>query len=812
MTTRSICIHGHFYQPPRENPWLEAVELQDSAFPYHDWNERVTAECYAPNAHARLLDDQGRIARIVNNYARISFNFGPTVLSWMKVNAPDVHAAIQEADKQSQKRFSGHGSAIAQCYNHLIMPLANQRDKRTQVLWGIRDFQSHFERFPEGMWLPECAADTESLEVLAELGIKFAILSPFQAKRIRALDHAEWQDVNGGRIDPSRPYLARLPSNRSIAVFFYDAPVSQAVAFERLLTDGRQFALKLAGAFNDSREWNQLVHIATDGESYGHHFIHGDMALAYALNQIRTKQLARLTIYGEHLAHTPPTHEVEIHEASSWSCPHGVDRWRRHCGCNSGGYPGWNQNWRQPLREAMDWLRDQIAPRYEVKAREFLKDPWAARDDYVTVVLDRSPENVSRFFIRHATRELDSAGQTSALRLLEMQRHAMLMYTSCGWFFDDLSGIETVQAIQYAARALQLFEDLSGESLEPGYLDILERARSNLPENGDGRQVYEKFVKPAITTREKVTAHYAVNSLFEAYPETARIYSFKVRQKDRQVFTAGRARLAIGSIEVRSEITCTVDHLTYGVVHLGDQNLNCGVRSHGQPEACDTLLVETRGAFERSDFPELVRIMDRHFGATQYSLKSLFRDKQRKVLDQILSAAQDEIHNAYRHISDQYTPLMRFLGYLHVPAPKAIHQAIELVTNGELRRQFDSENVDLDAVRRLLADCQATNIALEKEALAYSVKRHLERLGEQLLNRPDDLGLLQRLADVTRLVHALPFEADLWKPQNVYDSMLKTLLPAKRSLADHDDPSGSAWVAKFENLGEELGFRHNGSG
>ncbi len=580
-----ICIHGHFYQPPRENPWLEAVELQDSASPFHDWNERVTAECYAPNAHARLLDGEGRIERIVSNYSRISFNFGPTVLSWMREKMPDVHQAIVEADRASRERFSGHGSALAQCYNHIIMPLANLRDKQTQVRWGISDFQFRFGRAPEGMWLPECAVDNESLEVLAEFGIKFTILSPGQASRVRDLHGGDWQEVGGGRVDPSMPYVVKLPSGRSIVVFFYDGPIAQAVAFENLLMNGETFANRLLKGFNDDRTWNQLVHIATDGESYGHHCRYGDMALAYALHSINAGKQARLTIYGEFLEQNPPTHEVEVFQASSWSCPHGVERWWRHCGCNSGGHPGWDQNWRQPLRAALDWLRDELSGRYEIKAREFLKDPWEARNEYIHVILNRSPENIAVFFQKHATRELKGAGQVNALRLLEMQRHALLMYTSCGWFFDELSGPETVQVIQYAARAIQLAADLLGEDLEPGFLDVLGVAKSNIPPHDDGRAIYANFVKPAIMTRERAGAHYAISSLFDSYPEEARIYSFTVRQLERQLFTSGNARLALGRIEVAFEITRNSDLVSYAVLHLGDHNVNCGARFDGDVEA-----------------------------------------------------------------------------------------------------------------------------------------------------------------------------------------------------------------------------------
>jgi alpha-amylase/alpha-mannosidase (GH57 family) len=477
-----ICIHGHFYQPPRENPWLEYVELQDSAAPYHDWNERTTAECYAPNATARIMDGDGRIEAITNNYSKISFNFGPTLLAWMKDKVPEIHEAIVAADKLSRERYSGHGSALAQVYNHMILPLTNNRDRYTQVLWGIRDFEHRFGRPPEGMWLSETAADTPTLETLAELGIKFTVLSPSQASRTRQIGKRNSRDVSGGQIDPTRPYLVRLPSRRSIVVFFYDAPVSQAVAFENQLSSGERLADRLMSAFSDERSWDQLVHIATDGESYGHHHRHGEMALAYALQYLENNNLAWLTNYGEFLEKHPPTHEAQIHEKSSWSCVHGVGRWMADCGCNSGGHAGWKQGWRTPLRQSLDWLRDELAPLFEKKARELLRDPWRARNDYISVILDRSEAGREAFFAQHAGRELSKAEKVTVLKLMELQRHAMLMYTSCGWFFDEMSGLESVQVVQYASRALQLAQEIFQKDLEPGFLERFEGAKSNLPD------------------------------------------------------------------------------------------------------------------------------------------------------------------------------------------------------------------------------------------------------------------------------------------------------------------------------------------
>src|SRR5581483_7484088 len=432
--SRYVTIHGHFYQPPRENPWLEAIETQDSAAPYHDWNERITAECYGPNASSRILDAKDRILEIVNNYSSISFNFGPTLLSWMQTAAPETYRAILEADRTSR-------SAIAQAYNHIILPLANERDQRTQVRWGIADFEWRFGRRPEGMWLPETAVDIPSLEALAAEGIRFTILEPHQALRYRAVGDSGWTEANGG-LDPTRPYVCNLPSGKSIAIFFYDGPISRAVAFERLLARGEYFAHRLTGAFNAARKEPQLVNIATDGETYGHHHRFGEMALAYALHYIEEKDLATITNYRAYLEEHPPEYEVEIAERTAWSCAHGVERWRSDCGCSTGGGAGWNQKWRAPLRDSLDWLRDHAADLFEREGRLVLHDPWRARDAYISVVLDRSDSVLHEFLRHHA---LDGVEISRVLALLEMQRNAMLMFTSCGWFFNDISGIETVQ-------------------------------------------------------------------------------------------------------------------------------------------------------------------------------------------------------------------------------------------------------------------------------------------------------------------------------------------------------------------------------
>lgn len=801
---RYICIHGHFYQPPRENPWLEAIELQDSAYPHHDWNERITAECYAPNMASRILDGEGRITEIVNNYAKMSFNFGPTLLAWMERNVPDIYNVVIATDRESQKTFSGHGSALAQAYNHMIMPLANHQDKYTQVLWGIRDFKHRFGRKPEGMWLPETAVNLETLEVLAELGIKFTILAPRQARRVRPIGKKDWRDASGGKIDPTMAYTLRLPSGRSIVLFFYNDPIAHAVAFEGLLSRGEQVAQRLIDAFSEARARPQLVHIATDGETYGHHHRFGDMALAYALHHIESNGLAQITNYGEYLEKHRPTHEVEIVENTSWSCVHGVERWRSDCGCNSGGHPGWNQAWRAPLREALDWLRDTLAPKYEERGRQFLKDPWGARNDYIEIILNRSPENIQRFLSQHALRELDEGERTTVLKFLELQRHAMLMFSSCAWFFDELSGIETVQVIQHAARAIQLAEELFGDSVEPHFLEILERAKSNIPQHGDGRRIYKKFVKPAMVDLTKVAAHYAISSLFEEYGEQAKIYCYNIDLQDYRSSEAGRAKLAVGWCKVASEVTQESSTLSFGVLHFGDHNLNAGVREYRGGKAYQLMVQEVTQAFSKAEFPEVIRQLDKHFGTSTYSLRYLFRDEQRKILDRLLESTLAEVEAAYRQVYTLHYPLMRFLTDLGNPLPKAFQSAAEFILNIDLSRALSSAPLELERINNLLDEAKQWNVDLDTVGLGYLFQQTLEeRMGESVSNS-QDLSLLQELVSVVGLARSLPFEVDLWKVQNLYYDVLRIIYPEFQKKAQQGDKAARKWVAEFTSLGEQL--------
>jgi alpha-amylase/alpha-mannosidase (GH57 family) len=801
-----ICIHGHFYQPPRENPWLEAIELQDSAAPYHDWNERITAECYAPNSVSRVLDEQNRIVKLVNNYSKISFNFGPTLLSWLEVKAPDVYGAILTADQESRKNFSGHGSAIAQAYNHMIMPLANKRDRATQILWGIRDFEKRFGRAPEGMWLPETAVDLETLELFVQFGLRFTILAPHQAARVRGLGESEWHEVHGDRIDTKRAYLQRLPSGKSIAIFFYDGPIARGVAFEGLLSNGEHFIERLIGAFSTERDGAQLVHVATDGESYGHHHRFGDMALAYVLDRIDARQIARLTNYGEFLAKHPPANEVDIVEKSSWSCAHGIDRWWSHCGCNAGSPPGWNQEWRTPVRNALDWLRDTITAPWESQAQTLLKEPWCARDAYIDIVNDRSASNIRSFMDRHAARPLNEAETATALKLLEMQRHAMLMYTSCGWFFNDLSGIETVQILQFAGRVIHLAESVFGRSLEKQFVRRLAAAKSNLPEQGSGSQIYARSVQPAKVDWKKIGAHYAVSTLFETYSNRATIYCYDTQLEDHQIFTAGRAKLSIGRVQLSSKITLESQRLNFGVLHLGDHNINGGVAKYQNDESYRSIVESAAEPFRRADLTGVIRVMERRFGESNYSLRSLFRDQQRSLVNTILAADLTEAESLYRRIYDSSAPIMRFLTDLAIPLPKEFSAAAEFVLSHNLRAALQQGSIDHKRVSRLLESAREEGVSLDVTPLEFAYRRSLESAATAFAAQPS-LPVLQQFLDAVNLLEHLPFQANLWQVQNTFYALLNREYPKQRDAQRLGDDTAQRWVACFEDLGRILSVK-----
>ncbi len=849
---RYITIHGHFYQPPRENPWLETVETQDSAAPYHDWNERITAECYAPNGAARIVNAQNQIIRIINNYSRISFNFGPTLLSWLDENASRAYKHILEADRRSRLRFGGHGSAMAQVYNHIIMPLANTRDRVTQIRWGIADFESRFHRKPEGMWLAETAVDSETLELLADNGILFTVLAPGQCARVRPLaeqpkrkakpqkDQTEaakataaavWQETPHASVDTTRAYLVRLKSGRSITIFFYDGPRSRAIAFDGLLNSGDEFANRLMGGFRpetpqaDGKTQPQLVHVATDGESYGHHHRYGEMALSWALKQIESRGDATLTNYGEFLSKFPPRYEAEIYENTSWSCFHGVERWRSDCGCN-GGKAGWNQKWRAPLRSALDWLRDTVAELSQKAAQGIFTDLWKARDAYIEVVLARGevtagralPQVASadRFLDAHATHQFDSGERTTALKLLEMQRHALLMYTSCGWFFDDISGIETVQIIAYAGRVVQLANEVFGSEaagLEAEFVERLRAAKSNVAEQKDGGEIYLRQVKKQEVGLEEVAAHYAISSVFTNYPDETRLFGYSVQRLDAESLTTGRAQLVIGRAMIFSLITGELEPVSYAVLHFGDQNISAAVKrapdSLSETEATlerekhEELLTAVRGAVDRADIPAVVRLFDRYFGECAYSLTSLFNDEERRILKIILEPTLHEIESTFSAIYERHSSLLNFLSQARVPKPPELTLAAGYSINAGLGRALEEHPIDAGRIHFLLDRAREIQIALDGPQLGYIASEHMKRAMISLHNRRERLASLDQAAELAEIVSSLPFEVRLWHSQNIWYEIHEGHLHQTLSLSLTDAES---WDSRFKTLGRLLGI------
>ena len=800
MTEKYICIHGHFYQPPRENPWLEDIEFQDSAYPYHDWNERINAECYAPNTASRVVDGEGKVVVIGNNYARISFNMGPTLLSWMQSHAQETYASILEADKLSAQRFSGHGSALAQAYNHMIMPLANARDKRTQVLWGIRDFQNRYGRPPEGMWLPETAVDLESLDIMAEQGIRFTILSPFQAKAARRRDSGEWQDTSGGRIDHRTAYLCCLPSGRTITLFFYDGQISRDIAFGGLLKRGEDFAARMLSVFSDGPA--QLSHVATDGETYGHHQKFGDMALCYCLNAIDSDSGARLTNYGEYLEKFPPLYEARIFENTSWSCAHGVERWRSDCGCNTGMHGDWKQHWRKPLRDSMDWLRDTLSNIYESEMGKYCVDPWLARDNYIGVVLDRSEKNMRAFTNQCAGRDLSHGEALRLIKLLEMQRNAMLMYTSCGWFFDEVSGLETVQVLQYAYMALRYGEELSGRRLEGAYLALLEKIPTNIPDFVNGAHIFNTFVKPAVIDFLRLGAHYAITALFDDYPEHVDMYNHHAETDIYEKRTSDGFKLFVCRARLTSLTTREQMRFSSAVLHLGGHSIFGGIRSHVDDATSVKMRTAVGEVFDKNDIPQTIAVIKSEFPEYTYSLGSLFKDQKKKVLDKIVQPILEDFNNYLHRFCDGNCDVLDVYQQQGLPIPRGMAHIVGYSMNADIALLFDG-SIDVEQLDRITERVRRLGLSVDTDMISRLASDWINKNTAQLGTGTADIRLLAELEKTVELLGSIGVPLNLWKSQNIYYSILLKHKEAMKMSAG----AQSDWFEAFRKLGLQLKIR-----
>ena len=770
-----LTIHGHFYQPPRENPWLEAIELQDSALPFHDWNERINKECYNPNSVSKIVDSRNRILDVVNNYEYMSYNFGPTLLSWMEQFAPLTYERIIKADIESIPEHSGHGNALAQVYNHIIMPLANEEDKQTQVKWGIRDFEYRFGRKPEGMWLAETAVDDDTLRVLEENGIKFTILSPYQAAKFRQKGDIEWTDVSWGNIDPARSYRYYIKSapGKYIDLFFYDGAISRSVAFDELLKDGNKFSKRLKEGVSDCRDFPQLINIATDGESYGHHTKFGDMALAYVLKIKAKDEGFTITNYGEYLEKYRSDCEVDIKQASSWSCFHGVGRWKEDCGCSTGGHPGWNQKWRKPLRDALDYLRDELISIYEEQGKKYFNtDIWEVRNRYVDVILDRGDMNVKKFQKETFLPNLSDEDKVKAMELLEIQRQSMLMYTSCGWFFSEISGIETVQIMKYAARAMQLAAKFTDKNIEEHFLNILAEAKSNIPEHGTGKDIFERFVKPSIVTAKQIASLWALSSLYQDFEDEEDVYCYTITKKAYKKVHKGTSTFIIGHIEVQSKITLQKSNLIFALMQYSGGDFHCAIKEYSDEAEFNKIKTELIKTYLMNTLTEIIRALDEYFGKEYFTLKDIFIEERRKILQILLKGKLEKFAQTYQEMYDEGKGAIYNLQGLGLKIPDEFkisagyalsHKFNDIVAHsgGFLESDLIQQAMDINFEARKMdvtLDKKTSNAIFSKKIL-----QNMNRLVHSFEIQQADV-----LLEIFDTIEKLELQVDISEAQNIY--------------------------------------------
>ena len=776
-----LAVHGHFYQPPRENPWLEAIEQQDSAAPFHDWNERINNECYNPNSVSKIVDSENHILDVVNNYEYMSYNFGPTLLSWMEEYAPVAYERIIKADIASRKKHGGHGNAIAQVYNHMIMPLANEADKQTQVKWGKKDFEYRFGREPEGMWLAETAVDDDTLRVLVENGIKFTILSPYQALKVRQKDSADWQDVSWGNIDPARSYRYYIKSapGKYIDLFFYDGAISKSVAFDNILKDGNKFARRLKDGISTIRNYPQLINIATDGESYGHHTKFGDMALAYAMKLKVKEEGFIVTNYAEYLEKYQSDWEVEIKPISSWSCFHGVGRWAEDCGCSTGGHAGWNQKWRTPLREAFDYLRDEVISICKKQGKKYFLNPTLARNNYINVILDRSENNVKNFQEEYFLPELSDEEKVRAMELLEMQRQAMLMYTSCGWFFCDISGIETVQIMKYAARVMQLAHSFIKKDLKQRFLEILSEAQSNLPELGTGKDIYEKFVSPSVVTAKQIVSLWAISSLYAEFDDEEDVYCYRIKKHSYKRVIKGNSQLVIGHIEVKSLVTMEKSNLVFTLLQFSDGDFHCAIKDYYEG------FLETRKELIRtyliSPLTEIIRTIDNYFGAEYFTLKDIFIEERRKILQIMLKGKLQNFANTYNTMYNEGKGSIYQMQSLGLDIPKEFKISAQYVLTKQFNDLFvDSKGfIDSDILQQasdIIFEAKRIGIDIDKiptaRIFSKKIAQNVGRLAYAL-----DLQQVDATLELLDCIDKLELNVDIAEAQNDFFAKIVGNLP-----------------------------------
>jgi hypothetical protein len=612
-----------------------------------------------------------------------------------------------------------------------------------------------------------------------------------------------------GKIDPRRAYLCSLPSGKKITLFFFDKRTASDIAFGNLLENGEAFAKRLIDSFQDENEEALIESVASDGELYGHHHPHGDMTLAYCIYQIVTTDSAKLTNYAAFLASYPTQYEAEIVENTSWSCIHGIERWRSDCGDNMGKV-GWHQAWRKPLREAMDWLRDAILPYYEQEASKYLKDPWNARNHYIDVILDRSREQTDAFLVEQATRVLTEVEKRRVMKLLELQRYALLMFTSCGWFFDEISGIETVQVMMYAARAMQLAHDLFGVDLESDFMKILEKAPSNIPEFHDGARVYSIFVKPKIVDFPKISSQNTIIALFADNMNSTMLTPklpnccFKVSSSNVERRDDGRFRLIINRSNVYSSITLDSDHFGCAALWLGDHNVSCGVMQNMPQETFEQMKTELLLCFEKGQINEIIVLLSKYFGQQIYSLKDLFKDDQRYILNHIVAGGMKTAKELYNIVYHDNSAMLRFMKEIRTSSPKPLIAAAEIVLNMELDELLSAKTPDLTRIEKAIDEFLSLPVTLDSNLIAFKASQMVADEFSKLLSNPDDISAIQQKRRLIELLNRLPLSLNLWQAQN---TAFKIAQNQYQRLKNQTDDTSKAWVAAFVDLCKLIGIR-----
>ena len=822
MSSRYLIIHGHFYQPPRENPWILSIEPQDSAAPYDNWNLKIDRECYAANCRSRLLDSEGRISRLINNYEHLNFNFGPTLLSWMEKGDSDTYGRIIAADGKAAEARSGHGPALAQVYNHIIMPLANSRDKLTQIRWGLNDFKNRFSRQPEGMWLAETAVDLESLQMMAAEGLKFTILSQGQASAVRPLGGGEkdWRDVSGGRIDPREPYRVfwgRGPKDY-LDVFFYDGPVSRAIAFEQLLRDGATLLNRIEDAFGSPWERNRprLVNLATDGESYGHHFAFGDMALAWLFNKLEENSNQAdpivLTNYGEFLSLFPPEKEVRIFENSSWSCAHGVERWRSDCGCNTGGGHGkWNQKWRAPLRKGLDQLRDHLAEIFESRTKDIFNDPWAARDEYLWVFINHyHPLSIEDFFKKQQSHELSSEERQRALSLLEAQLMALYMFTSCGWFFDEISGLEPVQNLRYALRAIELTQTYSRDDLAASLAADLKSIVPNNRTYADGVEIWTELVLPDSLSDRSLAAHWAAAAILKV-PEAKNFFTVP-KFRDHKLTRLSGENIDILAALLESEdprLGSLKNHICLAI-YSGSTHLAILVGDHegGLDEGPDWLAEETLNARLGGDLKApaalniwemMLKLMPR---TSRFVLEDLLPHCRGLLLATMVNDVYDDLKNRARDIFHLNQHLLMMNRAAGKPPTWEERFIFRVMGESEIKRLLTPAEkglpINLGALTNLFTKKGLVGLIKDKPLVAELGHNFFHNIFSSLIISKNPGRVLHEITDFLNLIEREQFNVDLWEIQNQWHELARVGQFTSRLTPEEKK--------QMEDLGLALGF------